>query len=91
MVRTTPSYWQVVERKHPEVQGRLNELKSCLEQPDMICRSKQEVNVFLFYRAWGGYHLSAVAKRLNEDEGFLITAYITDKIKEGELIWPTSV
>lgn len=28
----------------------------------------------------------AVAKRLNED-GFLITAYQTDGIKEGELLW----
>jgi len=43
--------------------------------------------VYLFYRLerpkrW----LCAVAKRLN-GEGFLITAYPTDAIKEGEQIW----
>jgi hypothetical protein len=45
------------------------------------------LNVYLFYRAqhperW----ICAVVKRLN-GEGFLITAYITDKIKEGNIIW----
>lgn len=90
-VRTTAAYWQLIEHKHPEITGHLHEIKTCLEQPAMICRSKQDVNVFLFYCTWNGYHLCAVTKRLNDDEGFLITAYITDKIKEGELIWPTSV
>jgi hypothetical protein len=34
-----------------------------------------------------GRWVCAVAKRLNED-GFLITTYPTDAIKEGERIWP---
>jgi hypothetical protein len=33
--------------------------------------------------------MCAVAKRLN-GEGFLITAYVTDTIKEGEHLWPIS-
>jgi hypothetical protein len=40
-----------------------------------ICRSEQP-----------GRWLCAVAKRLNA-EGFLITTYPTDAIKEGERIW----
>jgi len=44
----------------------------------------------LFYLPEGDYYLCVVAKRLNA-EGFVITAYITDTIKEGEQLWPTSV
>jgi hypothetical protein len=44
--------------------------------------------VFLFYKLereerW----VCAVARRLNS-EGFLITAYVTDAIKEGTQVWP---
>ncbi len=47
----------------------------------------EKTHMYLFYRLerplrW----LCAVAKRLN-GEGFLITAYPTDAIKEGEQIW----
>ena len=42
--------------------------------------------VYLFYRSDRlGRWICAVAKQLN-DEGFLITAYPTDAIKEGERI-----
>jgi len=43
--------------------------------------------VLLFYRLERpGRWICAVAKRLN-DEGFPITTYPTDAIKEGERIW----
>ena len=43
--------------------------------------------VLLFYRlAQPGRWLCAVTKQLN-DEGFLITTYPTDGIKEGERLW----
>ena len=34
-------------------------------------------------------HLCVVAKRLDE-EGYIVTVYVTDSIKEGEHVWPTS-
>jgi hypothetical protein len=46
-----------------------------------------DLAVFLFYRAVvPGRWFCAVAKRLNA-EGFLITTYPTDAIKEGERVW----
>jgi hypothetical protein len=35
------------------------------------------------------YHLCVVAKRLG-GQGFVVTCYVTDAIKEGTTIWPTS-
>jgi hypothetical protein len=88
-VRTTYGYWQLIQRKHPEVQGKEPEVRQCLIEPEIIRRSTQDSAVYLFYRPWADYHLAVVVKRLN-GEGFIITSYLTDAIKEGEEIWPTS-
>ena len=67
--------------------GRENEVKKTLTVPDEIRLSRNDSTVYLFYRIdKPGRWICAVAKRSNK-EGFLITAYPTDKIKEGETIW----
>lgn len=85
-VRTTKTYWDKICLKHPELIDKLELIKETLLQPDEIRKSKTDDMVFLFYIEAGRYWLSVVAKKENE-VGFLITAYITDKIKEGEIIW----
>jgi len=88
-VRTTASYWALIERKHPEIAGRQTEVHTCLGAPDQIRQSKQDNTIYLFYRPRPPHHLCVVVKRLN-DTGFVVTCYLTDKIKEGDKIWPTS-
>jgi hypothetical protein len=88
-VRTTREYWSLIQRKHPEVVGKDTEVQQCLRHPEIIRRSTQDQAVYLFYRSIPPYHLTVVVKRLTT-EGFIITSYLTDKIKEGEAIWPIS-
>ncbi len=58
-----------------------------LSAPDEVRRSSRDAKVLLFYRTRReGRWVVAVARRLNGD-GFLITAYQTDAIKEGETLW----
>ncbi|MBN1483819.1 MAG: DUF4258 domain-containing protein [Chloroflexia bacterium] len=79
-VRVTRAYWELITTvKHPVMAGREAAVQEVLEQPDEIRQSR--------YRAMGQRWFCAVAKRLNSD-GFLITAYPTDAIKEGTRIWP---
>jgi hypothetical protein len=59
-----------------------------LGHPDQVCQSQLDVTVYLFYRVDQSRLLCAVVKRL-DGEGFLITAYPCDKVKEGNRIWPT--
>jgi len=89
LVRTTASYWALIEEKHPEIAGQQVEVQTCLRSPEQIRQSKQESTVYLFYRSRPPYHLCVIVRRLN-DTGFVITCYVTDKIKEGDKIWPTS-
>jgi hypothetical protein len=87
-VRVTRNYWELITTiKHPVMCGHEIEVQGVLQTPDEIRRSQSDPTVFLFYRLeQAGRWLCAVVKQLN-GEGFLITAYPTDAIKEGERIW----
>jgi hypothetical protein len=87
-VRVTRAYWEfIVTVKHPVMRERATEVQDVLQSPDEVRQSRSDPAVFLFYRAEvPGRWVCAVAKCLN-NEGFLITAYPTDAIKEGERIW----
>jgi hypothetical protein len=86
-IRTSENYWQRLITKHPDIADLGDLVQETLSDPDEIRRSSRDQGVLLFYlarneRRW----VVAVARRLNGD-GFLITAYQTDAIKEGESIW----
>jgi hypothetical protein len=86
-VRTTVGYWSLIETKHPKLRDRAQEVVDVLGHPDQVCQSQQDATVYLFYRVDQFCLLCAVVKRLDGD-GFLITAYPCDKVKEGNRIWP---
>ena len=87
-VRVTHDYWNLITSiKHPAMADHETEVREALIDPDEIRRSRSDANVYLFYKAVRAARwVCAVAKQLNGD-GFLITAYPTDAIKEGEPIW----
>ena len=68
-------------------------VKAVLSEPDTIRKSKIDESVFLYYRQED--KLYCVVVRHEGTEGFLITAYPTDKVKayptdkvkEGDIIW----
>ncbi|MGI9175967.1 MAG: DUF4258 domain-containing protein [Rhodothermales bacterium] len=88
-VRVTRAYWALITTvKHPVMAGRVADVQETLARPDEVRRSRSDRAVYLFYRRErAGRWTCAVARRLNGD-GFLITTYPTDAIKEGERIWP---
>ena len=51
-----------------------------------IRRSKDNKRTYLYYSKYKKYLLCVVCKHLNGD-GYIITVYLVDKIKEGESIW----
>jgi hypothetical protein len=85
-IHTTKQYWDKLLVKHPELEGKLELVQKALVQPDEIRKSRSDEFIFLFCTGMEKYTLCAVARKTGVD-GFLITAYITDKIKEGELVW----
>jgi hypothetical protein len=86
-VRTTAEYWRRLVVKHPDLADRLEDVKTALRQPEQVRQSRRDPTVLLFYRRGILHWVVAVTKRA-DDTGFLVTAYQTDAIKEGESIWP---
>ncbi len=72
--------------KHPIMKGKENEVKEVLQNPDEVRRSRTDPSVFLYHKFYGREAISAVVKHLNGN-GFIITAYTTTSIKEGESVW----
>ncbi len=85
-IRTTVDYWDyIINIKHPVMEGKEDIVKNILKAPDEIRRSKIDKEIFLYYKKLDKLYC-AVARHLN-GTGFLITAYPTDKVKEGDSIW----
>ncbi|PIU32566.1 MAG: hypothetical protein COT06_02035 [Syntrophobacteraceae bacterium CG07_land_8_20_14_0_80_61_8] len=88
-VRVPRSYWELITTiKHPVMAGQEVMVQDTLKAPAQIRLSRSDRSVYLFYRQerverW----ICAVVKRLN-GEGFLITTYPTEAIKEGDRVWP---
>lgn len=89
-IRTTGGYWEfIVKVKHPIMRDKEEEVIQTLKEPDFIRQSRKDPNVYLYYREVGDKFICVVCRHLNGD-GFIITTYITDRVKEGEEVWRRS-
>ncbi len=79
--------------EHPEMKGMEAEIERVLRQPQLVRRSRSDAALRLFYEFYaqtivGGKWLCVVVKYAEKD-AFVVTAYLTDKPKPGEDLWPT--
>jgi hypothetical protein len=77
---------------HPETKEMGAEVERVLLQPQLVRRSRSDQAVRLFYEFYaqtivGGKWLCVVVKYV-ENDAFVVTAYLTDKPKAGEDLWP---
>ena len=88
-VQVMRANWELITTiKHPVMLGREQDVQETLQYPEEIRLSRSDMQVYLFYKLERiGRWICTVAKR-QDDNGFLITAYLTDAIKEGKRIWP---
>ncbi len=79
--------------EHPEMKQMGAEIERVLRQPQLVRRSRSDAAVRLFYDFYantivGGKWLCVVVGYA-ENDAFVVTAYLTDKPKAGEDLWPT--
>jgi hypothetical protein len=75
-----------------EMRDMREEIIHTLQTPEEVRISRTDTDVRLFYEfysrtAVGDKWLCVVVKYLTDD-AFVITAYLTDKLKAGERVWP---
>jgi len=79
--------------EHAEMAGMEDEVERILQTPNEVRLSRSDDSVRLFYEFYartplGGKWVCVVVKYLPAD-AFVITAYLTDTVKAGEIVWPT--
>ena len=88
IIRLIDKQWNHIIKEYPEVGIYKNRLSDVLIKPDLVKRSKRDRDTFLYYRyyedIYQGKYLLIVARTRDR---LLLTCYITDRIKEGDVVW----
>ena len=74
-----------------EMSGQEEKIAETLSAPDKIKKSKHDPNVLLYYKLYKQTpvtkkYLSVIAK-VENGEGFILTAFFTNKVKAGDTLW----
>lgn len=74
-----------------EMKGQENKIIDTLKEPEIIRHSIWDKNAHLYYKFYRKTPVTQkyllVAVKVFNSEGFVITAFFTDRIKKGEIIW----
>jgi hypothetical protein len=90
-IRLTDERREHIESDHPEMSNQLAKIQETVFKPDVVVRSQTDPEVELFFRHYNrtpvtDKYLCVVVKTTTEGL-FIITAYFTDSIKRGEILW----
>ena len=81
--------WVHIVDKHPEIKRYITKIREVLIYPDIVKLSKKDGKSHLYYKffpeIYSGKYLLVVVK--HNREKFIVTCFVTDKIKEGEVKW----
>ncbi|MBI3895089.1 MAG: hypothetical protein HY313_04080 [Acidobacteria bacterium] len=78
--------------EHPEMGGLEAFIEETLARPEYVVQSLSDSQVRLYYRFYEATRVSAkflcVAVKADASNPFVVTAYLTDKVKKGDIVWP---
>jgi hypothetical protein len=79
--------------EHPEMVGMEAAIEEALVEPEAVVRSFSDEDAHLYYRFYVGTRVGdkyvCVVVKVVVDDAFVLTAYLTDKVKKGTQIWPS--
>jgi hypothetical protein len=80
-------------KEHPEMVNMEIALEETLRVPRLVIRSSADASASLNYRYYYGTLVGdkwlCVVVKYDSDDAFVLTAYLTDKPKKGEQLWPS--
>ncbi len=85
----TRNHWrEIVRFKHPAITAFESETRQCIEEPYLIRSSAKDPDVHLYYLQLElEKHVCVVVAPSDADEYFVVTAYLTNRIKQGDELW----
>jgi hypothetical protein len=87
VVLTRDRWREIVRFKHPAVASHQQDVRECLENPEVNRASAKDRDVHLYYLQVGRNYLCVVAAQQIRDRYFVVTIYLTKRIKPGDELW----
>ena len=85
-IRLTDERWVHIVENHDDVAGRYEDVLAALEMPDYVIKGYEGALIALRHTTEEKF-FAVVYKETSDNDGFIITAYFTSKIKiEREVI-----
>lgn len=79
--------------EHPEMIALEAAIADTLREPEVVIQSSSDKSAALHYRFYYGTKVGdkwmCVVVKYHADDAFVLTAYLTDKPKQGEQLWPS--
>ena len=81
--------------EHPEMTGLEWAIDETLANPEIVSESPADETARLYYRYYVGTRVGdkflCVVVKMEPDDAFVLTAYLTDRPKRGRLIWSATL
>jgi len=90
-IRLTIERWNHIVQRHPETRNFQQEVLQTVNKPDLI--QKGDFGELIAIRDYSNLlrvarYIAVVYKEISKEDGFIITAYITNQpLKRREIIW----
>lgn len=86
-IRMTQERWFHIVENHDEMAGYCDEVLNTVEEADYVIEGYREALIAL--KKMNKKFLAVIYKELGADDGFIITAYFTSKIKleREKIVW----
>ena len=89
-IRLPHERWMHITEGHPEMAGFYYEVLSAIDEPDKIVQGALDEQIAI-KKLESGKYICVIYKEITRKDGFVITAFITSKVKQIErrqLLWP---
>ena len=88
VVLTRNRWREIVRFKHPAVEQHERHAEQCISQPEVVRASAKDADVHLHYLPLApNQYLCVVVAPGSTEEHFVVTAYLTDRLKQGDELW----
>ncbi|MBI1927385.1 hypothetical protein HYR99_24495 [Candidatus Poribacteria bacterium] len=85
-IRLTTEQWFHIVENHEDLAGYYDDVLETIENPDIVLRGHQ--GSLIAARGYGRKrYLMVVYRQVSKNDGFIITAYFTNKIDRKKAIW----
>lgn len=86
LTRLTDERWRHIIERHPEVERHLSKIKTTIKNPVLIVENplnQNEKYYHKYFKSFQNYLVVIIETR----KQFIITAFISRKIKKGKTLW----